>query len=133
MEPINNSEKVWASPARRTKIPKLLESPLYISGYRRWMVEGSVGEGGGGDLLMCDSGCSDHGLINFNYIDMKAKCRHLTKLTWKGALRQVFIKVYRLEIHSVMLVFSNQLCELLPLYPSLWLNSPPLSPSPFPM
>ncbi len=37
------------------------------------------------------------------------------KLTWKGTLRQVFIKVYRLEIQSVMLVFSTQLCELLPL------------------
>jgi hypothetical protein len=37
--------------------------------------------------------------------------------------RQVFIRVYRLEIQSVMLVFSTQLCEL-PLYPSLWFNSP---------
>jgi hypothetical protein len=33
----------------------------------------------------------------------------------KGALRQVFIRVYRLEIQSVMLVFSTHLCELLPL------------------
>ena len=52
-----------------------------------------------------------HGLIN--YIDTKAKCRHLKKLTCKGALRQSFIRVYRLEIQSVMLVFSTQLCELL--------------------
>jgi hypothetical protein len=54
-----------------------------------------------------------HGLIN--YIDTKAKCRQLKKLTCKGTLRQVFISIYRLEIHSVILVFSTQLCELLPL------------------
>ena len=55
-----------------------------------------------------------HGLIN--YIDNKAKYRHLKILNCKGTLRQVFIRVCRLEIQSVMLVFSNQLCELLPLY-----------------
>ncbi len=37
-------------------------------------------------------------------------------------------------VHSVMLVFSTQLCDLysplLPLSPSLWFNSPPLPPSP---
>jgi hypothetical protein len=52
------------------------------------------------------------------------------KLTCKGTLRQVFISSvhHRLEIHSVMLVFSTQLYELLPLQPSLWFNShPPLS------
>jgi hypothetical protein len=54
-----------------------------------------------------------HGLIN--NIDTKAKCRHLKYLTCKETLRQVFIIVYRLEIKSVMMVFSNQLCELLPL------------------
>ncbi len=37
------------------------------------------------------------------------------KLTCKGTLRQVFNMVYRLEIQSVMLVFSTQRCELLPL------------------
>jgi len=30
-----------------------------------------------------------HGLIN--YIDTKAKCRHLQKITGKGTLQQVFI------------------------------------------
>jgi hypothetical protein len=50
-----------------------------------------------------------------NKIDTKAKCRHLKKLTCKEALRQVFNRVYRLEIQPVMLVFSSQLCELLPL------------------
>ncbi len=38
-----------------------------------------------------------HGLIN--YIDTKAKCRHLKNLTSKRTLRQVFIKVYGPEIH----------------------------------
>ncbi len=41
----------------------------------------------------------------------------------------VFNKIYRLEIQSVMLVFSTQLCELLPLYPSLWFTSPTFPPS----
>ena len=40
--------------------------------------------------------------------------RHLKNLTCKGTLRQLFIRVYRLEIQSVMFVFSTQLCELLP-------------------
>jgi hypothetical protein len=48
-----------------------------------------------------------HGLIN--YIDNKAKCRHLKKLTCKGTLRQVLIRVYRLEIRSVIFLFSTQL------------------------
>ncbi len=54
-----------------------------------------------------------HGLIN--YIDTKSKCRHLKNLAFKGTLRQVFIRVSRFEIHSVMFVFSTQLCELLSL------------------
>jgi hypothetical protein len=41
------------------------------------------------------------------YIDTKAKSRHLKKLTCKGTLQQVLIRVYRLEIQSVMLVFST--------------------------
>jgi hypothetical protein len=60
------------------------------------------------------------GLINF--IDNKAKCRYLKKLTCKGTFRQVFIRVHR---QSIMMVFSTQLCELLPLQPSLWFKSPP--------
>ncbi len=50
-----------------------------------------------------------HGLINF--IETKAKCRHLKKFTHKVTWQQVFIEFYRLEIHSVM--FTTQLCELL--------------------
>jgi hypothetical protein len=64
-----------------------------------------------------------HGLIN--YTSTKAKCCHLKKLTCKGTLWQVFTRVYRLEIHLVKLVFSTQLCEIMPVS-SLWFNSPPL-------
>jgi hypothetical protein len=53
------------------------------------------------------------GLIN--YIDTKAKWCHLKKITCKGTKLQVFITVERLEILSFILVFSTQLCELLPL------------------
>ncbi len=70
--------------------------------------------------------------------EFNAKCRHLNnlnKLTCKGALRQVFIRFYRLKpiscIHSVMLVVSTQLFDmyspLLPLSFSLWFNSFPPS------
>jgi hypothetical protein len=66
-----------------------------------------------------------HGLIN--NIHTKAKCRHLKISTCKGTLRQVFIRVYRLEMQSVMLVFSTQLCELFP--PNLlWFTPPPPHP-----
>jgi hypothetical protein len=63
-----------------------------------------------------------------NYIDTNANCHHLNKFTCKGTLRQVFSKVYRLEIQSVILTFSTQLCELLSLSSSLWLTSPPPLP-----
>jgi hypothetical protein len=46
-----------------------------------------------------------HGIVN--YIDTKAKFLHLKKLTCKGTLRQVFFRVYGLEIQSVMLVFLD--------------------------
>ncbi len=68
-----------------------------------------------------------HGLTN--YIDTKAKCRHLKNWRVKrlcGRCLSEFID-WR-YIHS-WLVFSTQHCELLPLYPSLWFNSPP-SPLP---
>ncbi len=64
----------------------------------------------------------DHGLINF--IDTKAKCL-IKYCSCKGTLRQVFITVYRLEIQSVMLLFSTQLSELLPLLSGSTLPSPP--------
>ncbi len=46
-----------------------------------------------------------HGLIN--YIDIIEKCRDLKIFTFKGTLRQEFIRVYRPEKYSVMLVFST--------------------------
>jgi hypothetical protein len=66
-----------------------------------------------------------HARGQINYRDTKAKCHHLKKFTCKGTLRQVFIRVYRLEIQTVMLVFLTQLFEPLPVSPSLWFNSPP--------
>jgi hypothetical protein len=45
-------------------------------------------------------------------IEGNEKCRHLKKLTCKGALRQVFIRVFRLEIQSVIFVFLTRLSEL---------------------
>jgi hypothetical protein len=39
----------------------------------------------------------------------------------------VFITVYRLEIQSVINGIFEPACELLPLSPTLWFNSPPLS------
>jgi hypothetical protein len=61
--------------------------------------------------------CARHGILSrldssnglINYIDNNPKCPHLRKLTCKGTLRQVFIRVYRLEIQPVMLIFSTQL------------------------
>jgi hypothetical protein len=47
------------------------------------------------------TGSNPHGLIN--YKDTKTKCCHLKKLTFQGTLRLVFIRVYRLEMQSVML------------------------------
>jgi hypothetical protein len=50
-----------------------------------------------------------------NYKDTIAKCRHLKIFTYEGTLRQVYIKIYRLDIQSVMLAILTHLCELLPL------------------
>ncbi len=47
------------------------------------------------------------------------------KLTCEGTLRQVFIRIYRLEIQSVMLVLLTQLLWTIAPLPSLWFNSPP--------
>jgi hypothetical protein len=57
--------------------------------------------------------------------DFEAGVYQSLKLTCKGTMRQGFIKVYRLEIQSIMLVLSTQPCELLPLSPSLWFPPPP--------
>jgi hypothetical protein len=57
----------------------------------------------------CGSDEAGHGLVN--YLDTKAKCRQLKKFTCKGTAAGV----YRLEIQSVILVFSTHLNVLLPL------------------
>jgi hypothetical protein len=61
-------------------------------------------------------------------IEGNAQRPHLKKFTSKGTLRKVFEFIdWRLTIpciHQVMLVFSTQLWDLLPLFPSLWFNSP---------
>ncbi len=73
----------------------------------------------------------------------RSQCKMLSskKILLKGTLRQVFIRVYRLEIscvNSVVLVFSNQLCDMystLPCCPSPLFSvstSPPFPPPPFP-
>ncbi len=46
------------------------------------------------------------------------------KIDFKRDAARVY-RIYRLEIQSVMLVFSTQLCELLHLSSSLGFNSPP--------
>jgi hypothetical protein len=74
-------------------------------------------------ILIFSDFAADHGLIN--YIETKAKGCHLKKFICKETLRQVFIRVYRLELHfNHMLVFLTQLCELLTLQ-----SCPPPSPS----
>jgi hypothetical protein len=54
----------------------------------------------------------------------QSKMTSSKKMTCKGIFLKL-IRAYKLEIKSVMLVFSTQLCELLPLSPSLWLALPP--------
>jgi hypothetical protein len=66
-----------------------------------------------------------HGIIH--YIDTKAKCRRLKKLTRKETLRQVFIRDSRLEIQSVIGIFDPVLWTGAPV-PSLWFNFPPPPP-----
>ncbi len=66
------------------------------------------------------------GLIN--YIDTKVKCRHLNTLACKGILGQVFIRVYRLEIWTVMLVFWSSFVNCCPSN----LSGSIIPPSPFP-
>jgi len=58
-----------------------------------------------------------------------AKCRHPKKLTCKGTFRQVFIRVYRLEIQSVSHVgiFDPALWTVAPFTVS---RVPPLTPQP---
>jgi hypothetical protein len=50
-------------------------------------------------------------------------------MIYKGTLRHVFIRVYRVEIQTVMLVFSAQLCKLVAHLPFSLVQIPP----PFPV
>jgi hypothetical protein len=61
----------------------------------------------------------NHGLISF--IDTKAKCRHIKKLTCKGTLRQVFIRVIDWRYSQPCWYF----------WPSFELFTPP--PPPYPV
>ncbi len=52
------------------------------------------------------------------------------KLACKGTMRKVFIRVYRIEILSVIVVFSTQHCELLPSNLLSGSTHPPTPPPP---
>ncbi len=76
-------------------------------------------------LRSCVRFVEEYIYVNFIFVHMftllstnigKTPCHKMTspkKLTLKGTLRQLFIRIYRLERQSVMLVFSTQLWELL--------------------
>jgi hypothetical protein len=59
--------------------------------------------------------------------EVKAKCRHLKKLTCTEKLRQVFIRVYRLEIAKFLHTFSRVGI----FNPALWSALFPVAPLPF--
>ncbi len=65
--------------------------------------------------------CQIHGLVN--YIDTKAKCRHLKRLTCKGIMRQMFIRVSHVDIFDPALwtvtPLPFSLVQLFPFPPSL--------------
>ncbi len=56
--------------------------------------------GNNNEIGMCDLGS-----WTMDHIDTKAKCRHPKNLTCKGTSRQVFLRIYGLEMQSVMLVY----------------------------
>jgi hypothetical protein len=61
------------------------------------------------------------------HIDVNAKCRHLKKLTCKGTLRHVFIRVYRLVLANFLRAFS----QIGIFNPALWSVLSPVAPLPF--
>jgi hypothetical protein len=69
-----------------------------------------------------------HGLIN--YIDITANWCHLKKLTCKGTLRQLFFRVYILEIQSVMWVFRPSFVNCYPSNILAAVPPPPIDPFP---
>jgi hypothetical protein len=66
-------------------------------------------------------------------IEGNAKCRHLKELTCKGTLRQVFIRVYRLQIANFLFKFSyvGILPALGSVRPSPLLSGSTLPPLPY--
>ncbi len=64
----------------------------------------------------------NRGLIN--YIDTKAKCLHIRKFYMQRDLAAGFFQSLQRLQSAIMLVFSTQLCELLPLQPFIWFSSP---------
>jgi hypothetical protein len=70
-----------------------------------------------------------HGLIN--YIDTKAKCRHLKKFTCQGTLRQVFVRVYIDKRYSQSCWYFRP--SFLNCCPSNLLSGSSLPPPPFPV
>jgi hypothetical protein len=94
-------------------LPRGYEGPFFLSG-RPWTETKHAKKcpNRSSRIKMLDATVrACHGLIN--YTDTKAKCCHLKILTCIGTLRQVFIRVYRLEIKSGMLAFFTQLPPLL--------------------
>jgi hypothetical protein len=65
-------------------------------------------------------------LAQINYKGTKAKCRHLKKLTCKGTVRLVFIRVYRLEISQSSWYFRPSFVNLCPSNLLVHLPPPPL-------
>ncbi len=79
--------------------------------------------------------CLSRSRRKISLTEVNAKYRHLKKSTCKGTLRQVFLLQFidrRFScVHSVMFVFSTQLCDLYyPLLPSPLLSVSTLPPSP---
>ncbi len=62
-------------------------------------------------------------------IEVNSKWHHLKKLTFKGTLRKVFIRVYRLEIANFLRTFRHVVIFNPSLWSILFLVAPPPPPS----
>jgi hypothetical protein len=77
--------------------------------------ESTVGNGGGGgeelirvkDIVVIGRTRVGVTRRQIRLREVKAKCRHIKKLTSKGTLRQVLIRVYRLKIANLLRTFSH--------------------------
>ncbi len=75
-----------------------------------------------------------HDLIN--YIDIKAKCRHLKNLTCKGTFRQVFIRLRPIQLLGFCLGWSSNFVgsesvqrQSVKILQNMVSNTPPPTPS----